>query len=128
MRGHSSVREVDLKSGEVIRKAVTEKQDFGEGLSTIGDRCTASGSAAAGKAEAIESGQGIREIVTQKQDFGERLSTIGDRCGCTALQMLATGILSQQENLAGKERLDRSQGFARHPDCLGGLGFKGPAG
>ena len=38
MQGQSSVREVDLKTGEVLRLASTERQDFGEGLSSIGDR------------------------------------------------------------------------------------------
>lgn len=38
MHGHSSVREVDLKSGKVLRQANTERQDFGEGLSTVGDK------------------------------------------------------------------------------------------
>ena len=38
MRGASSVREVHLATGKVLRKAVTDKQDFGEGLSSVGDK------------------------------------------------------------------------------------------
>ena len=38
MQGQSSVREVDLQTGEVIRQVDTERRDFGEGLSSIGDR------------------------------------------------------------------------------------------
>ena len=39
MRGQSSVRQVDLETGEVLRKAMLPHVDFGEGLASYGDRC-----------------------------------------------------------------------------------------
>jgi glutamine cyclotransferase len=40
MHGHSSVREVDLESGKVLRTRALPKEDFGEGLTRHGDRWT----------------------------------------------------------------------------------------
>jgi len=37
LNGHSTVREVDVKSGDVLRTASLDKKDFGEGLTRLGD-------------------------------------------------------------------------------------------
>ena len=39
LNGRSSVREVDLASGRVLRSKSLPQQDFGEGLTRLGDRC-----------------------------------------------------------------------------------------
>ena len=39
MYGESSIREVELSSGKVLREKRMATQDFGEGLVKVGDRC-----------------------------------------------------------------------------------------
>lgn len=39
MNGRSTVREVELKSGKVLRSKKLPKEDFGEGVTRHGDRC-----------------------------------------------------------------------------------------
>lgn len=38
LNGHSTVREVDVKSGDVLRTASLDRKDFGEGLTRLGDQ------------------------------------------------------------------------------------------
>ena len=40
MHGRSSVREVDLETGEVLRLKALPEVDFGEGIAKFGGRCT----------------------------------------------------------------------------------------
>jgi hypothetical protein len=41
MYGQSSVRQVALATGEVLRKKMLDPSDFGEGLTRLGDKCAA---------------------------------------------------------------------------------------
>ena len=41
MYGQSSVRQVELATGNVLRKKMLDASDFGEGLTRFGNKCVA---------------------------------------------------------------------------------------